>query len=254
MYGAYDGWTTTGELPVLPLPRDWYIRLDRSKQENEFNTLVEGLAAARTRRVQVVFAPGPEGSGLDLFRQRPLRYNGPHRIVEWDVVWADNPAHTIHQLSRRVKAASPASLAHRLQEEAARHEHGALFLLRHSTTSLQRRADATQVTREEFRQYCSDLQNLANDLGTTNLRLLLHISVVGATTEELAEFNAASQPHYMARVLKTLDAGVPRDELELWLSAHDLRFDPSDLDHIQGMSYDDLIQWIVQRQPGLLGC
>jgi hypothetical protein len=253
MHGAYDGWTTTGELPALNLPRDWYIRLDRSEQEGELTTLVDGLVSARTRRIQVIFTPGPEGSGLDLFRQRPLRYTGPRKVVEWELGWADDPAHTIQELQRRVLATRPANLAHRLQEEAARHEHGALFLLRHSTVSLERRPDAVQVTCAELRQYCSDLQSLANDLGTTNLRLLLHISVVGATTLQLAEFSTASHPHYMADVLKTLDAGVPRGELERWLRAQDLRFDKADLDHMQGMNYDELIQWIVQRQPGLVG-
>lgn len=253
MYGAYDGWTSTSELSPLTLPRDWYIRLDRSKQESELSILVDGLVTARARRIQVIFTPGPEGSGLDLFRQRPLHYSGPRKIVEWDVVWADNPAYTIQVLQRRLKAVSRTSLAHRLQEEAAHHEQGTLFLLRHSTASLERCADATQVTREELRQYCADLQSLADDLAITNIRMLVHISLVGAAAEQLAEFNSASSPHYLARVLKTLDSGVPRDELELWLSAHDVRFATSDLDQTQGMDYDELIQWIVQRQPGLLG-
>jgi hypothetical protein len=254
MRGAYKEWKVTGELPSLTLPRDWYIRLDRSEQEGELNTLVDGLVAARARRIQVIFSPGPEGSGLDLFRQRPLRYSGPRKVVEWDLGWSDNPAHTIQELQRRVRATRPTNLAHRLQEEAARNEHGTLFLLRHSTVSLERRPDAIQVTPAELRQYCSDLQSLANDLGTTNIRLLLHISVAGATTQQLADLYTTSHPHYMADVLKTLDAGVPRGELERWLRAHDLRFDKADLDLMQGMTYDDLIQWIVQRQPNLVGC
>jgi hypothetical protein len=77
--------------------------------------------------------------------------------------------------------------------------------------------------------------------------------VVGATAEDLAEFATTQHPNFMADVLKTLDAGVPRGELDRWLRAHDLRFDRSELDQAQGMSYDELIQWIVQRQPGLVG-
>ena len=188
MRGAHAGWTTSGGIPELTLPRNWYILLDRSEQEGDLTTLVDGLASTRSRRIQVIFTPGPEGSGLDLFRQRPLRYAGPRKVVEWDLGWADNPANTIQELQRRVHAARPVHLAHRLQEESARHEGGALFLLRHSTVSLVRRPDAIQVAREELRDYCNDLQSLAADLAATNLRILVHISVVGATAEDLAEF------------------------------------------------------------------
>jgi hypothetical protein len=252
MRGAHEGWTISGEIPQLTLPRNWYILLDRSQQEGRLFTLVDGLASAKERRIQVVLTPGPDGSGLDLFRQRPPRYSGPRKVVEWDLGWADNPANSIQELQRRVNASQKVNIAHRLQEEAARHEGGTLFVLRHNTVSFERRLDAVQVTPDELKQYCGDLQSLAAELANTNLRLLFHISVVGTTTEQLSEFRA-DQRHYAATVLKTLDAGVPKEELRDWLNDHEMRFTESELDQTHGMNYDELIQWLVQRRPELVG-
>ena len=252
MRGAHDGWTIRGDEPELILPRHWYVSLDRSKQEGQINNLVDGLLRARTRRIALVVAPGPEGAGLDWFRHRRPRIDSSQRIIEWDVGWAENPAHTIRLLQRKVNASRVGDIGYRLQELAARHEGGALFWIRHETVSLQPRDDATEVTLAELAAYSVALRDLAAQLATTTVRALLHLSVVGATKDDLLELKSHT-PHFLCDVLPTLELGVPRDELEGWLIAHDMPFDDEDLTAMQHLPYEQLIERIAHRYPQLVG-
>jgi hypothetical protein len=251
MWGAHEGWKVSGGIPDLVLPRHWYISLDRSKQESHLNTLVEGLTSSRTRRVQVVVTPGPEGAGLDLFRQRPPRHHGPQKLVQWDLGWAENPANTIERLKLQLNTRSVTDIVPRLQEQAARHEGGALFLIRHETVSLEAGDKACQVTLEELKCYLKALRELALALSSTNVYLLVHVSVLGENAEAL-EVLEAQDPHFMVDILEQLDVGVPRSELKQWFRARGLNVSPKELDELEGLNYDELIQRIVQRSPELL--
>lgn len=249
MRGAHDEWAVSRERRKRGLHKRWYVSLDRAKQEKLLNDLVAQLLNSRTRRVQLVVTPGVEGAGLDLFRRRPLHYHGPVKIVEWDFGWADNAANTIELLRRKVGAERVADIGYRLQEEASRYESGALFWIRHDTASLAEEG-MRQVTRDELTSYRNALQKLARDLVVTRVQLLVHVSVV-ASSEELAPLKG-SDDYYRCDVLNALGAAVAQDELRDWLDVHDLPFTAEDLGEMSNLTYDELIDRIVQRFPYLV--
>jgi hypothetical protein len=253
MRGAYEDWKISERVPALALPQNWYVTLDRSKQEGHLKILVEGLLGRfAKRRIQVVFTPGPDGAGLDLFRHRPPHIQGPLKLIEWDLGWTDEPGQSIQVIARMMRTKGIADLALRLQEEAARHETGALFLVRHETVSFEVSDHARQVTIEALGNYLADLRKLAVELAPSTFRMLVHISVLGSDESQLEDLKLR-EAHFMSDVIKALDRGVPRDELEQWLSARDLPFSDDDLVNMERLAYDDLIQTIVNRYPELVG-
>jgi hypothetical protein len=93
---------------------------------------------------------------------------------------------------------------------------------------------------------------------TSEIRLFVHISVLSrkdapaSDLDVLASLSESDQRFFFVDVLKRIDQGVPRDQLEKWLKAKGLPFDSDEMDRMAQMDYDDLIEHIVLRYPGRL--
>lgn len=252
--GAFSSWhVRPADAPnSIELPREWFIKLDRSAQEAQVNLLADYLLVAGTkRRVQVIISPGEEKAGLVHFRRRPPRVN-PDILIERDLGWTDDPTCAEQSLlwgfhvRRRVDI--PEALLVKANELRSRLPHligkPVLFWTRMETLSLEPGREA------KLRRFLSFLRGLSVDMVTIDVRLLVHISIQGATQQRLLPLEEKKDPFYRADVLPALGR-VPDSELQDWLGIVGLEYTDEDLAEMRALDYDDLVQWLVHRYPEL---
>lgn len=260
--GAFAQWHVDTSRNIGPVPHDWYIRLDRAKQEHELNGLANDLVWPNAkRRVLIVVTPGPNGSGLVQFRRRkPLidQEVPPIPLIPWDPPWSEVPARQEETLRARVDAKLKRDMperllaeANRLHRERSRTEvNRALFWIRHETASLEQIDELRHVTEQDLRCYFAALGELAEELTGCDLRILVHVSIQGATQEQLMHLNQQER-YYSICVLPTLPVGIPEDELRTWLNRRGLEYSEEEVKEMLSCSYDELIQCLYERYPEL---
>lgn len=260
--GGFSSWRVDAPDKGVALDARWFVRLDRSKQESDVNRLVHHLLLPRTRRrIQVIVTTGPEGSGLELFCHRPPLISPElpaTPVVEWDLTWTENPAHQEQRLLQRLRARRAADLPERLLFEATRvHEqrtgtkgNRVLFWGRHETVSLDPAPHLRQVTVEDLEYYLAALLELSAQLARWDVRILLHLPFQGSSDMPLRALQRDEET-LKINVLAPLPPGVPVDELRSWLSDAGLPHDEGTLADMMSLSYDHLIQWLVDRYPEL---
>jgi hypothetical protein len=260
--GAVSSWRVDPPESAVALDPRWFVRLDRSRQESEVNRLTHTLVLPNNkRRIQVIISAGPAGSGLELFCHRPplISPEMPRiPVAEWDLTWTEAPALQAQRLLQRLKARRGADLPERLLAEAARFYEQqvgvrgtrVLFWGRHETACLEASDGLRHVTLDDLRSYLDELCTLSVHLARWDMRVLLHLPFQGATDRDLESLQR-NEAHFKVNVLPTLPAGIPADELRSWLDDAGLHHDQQSLDEMMNLSYDNLIQWLVQRYPEL---
>ncbi|MBL9009010.1 MAG: hypothetical protein JNJ46_32415 [Myxococcales bacterium] len=255
--GAFSSWHV--DQPQVALPMGWFTRVDRSKQSEVLNTTLHYLIQPQsTRRVQAVLTPGPDRSGLERFRRRPLSIGmdvEPIPVIELDLGWADDPRNQEQVLFWGFKAQGRPSMVLRIVEEARRAQakrdgHRALFWIRHETVCLHEeealRHGLRQMTVEELRGYLSVLRTLAEELVRYDVRMLVHLSVQGAQEAELKPL-ACAERYFLTTILPGLHECVPEDELRKWLDMAGLVYSEEELREMVQRPYDELIDWLVHH-------
>lgn len=244
------------QIPTGPsVPSDWFVKVDRSQQDQQLRMCMNGLVAVgTTRRVLVVLSSGPLASGLDLFQARTAALASEMGISHIDgrLAWTKDPD---DQEGAILRFAWPScqrhELATRLMDRGLTGEVG-LALLSHEICTLDERPAVRRIDLAHLQRYLQDLASLSVQL-SSRVRLLVHISVVGEVDDTLRQLKSAcpSTNTFMATVLHPLGA-VPPGELETWLDSHVLEYDADFIEELAAMSYDDLIFALTMRYPGYL--
>lgn len=106
------------------------------------------------------------------------------------------------------------------------------------------------ATDEDLELYFAGAHGSRATTFATDIRVLFSLPFRESTREPLANLEC-DERYFKVSVLPALPSGVPADELRSWLSDAGLPYDDRTIEHMLMLSYDALVQWLVDRYPEL---
>lgn len=246
----------------LDLIFQWYLELDRARQERHLNKrLQQGLLSPHhPKTVHVVIVPGPTGSAPEAFLERtfqPLKDSDVH-VHAVRAEWSHQPNEQIKAVWRCLGAHDNLSFVSRLRELAS-DEDGLVLKVLHGPASTVSGTSRHKRTPDQLLHFIQCLNPLVGLLRKEDrsLRLLIFIPLEHplADRPNLQSIQERSGEDLEVTVLESLSLCVPKGEILDWFTENDVPLPTSDeakeklLEHLASLHYEALIKALDAHFP-----